>query len=737
MKCLKIQLSHCYGIKSLNAELDFESHGNVFAIYAPNGVMKTSFANTFQDVCKGSETSDRIWTNRETVRNITDEDDNNVLAENIFVIEPYNEGFRSDGISRLLVNDALRQRYEVIYRKIDELSNALVDKLKPLSGLKKNIKEELSKSITLDQNEFIIALTRVKAEVEAGSESPLAQVAFCTVFNSKVESVLLDQGFQEKIQDYVEKYDELVSKSTFFKKGVFTHNNAADIAKNLNKNGFFGADHSVFIRLGKKKVEIKSIQDLEYAIQSEKDKILTDKQLSSSFEKIDKQLTKNADLKKFRLCLEENRVLLSELSNPEKLKQNLWISYLIESKEEYLELMECIASGQSEINTIISEAKRQATLWAKVISIFNDRFSVPFVVRMDNQEDVILKSETPSISFDFLQDVSDDDSDCISIAEHELKNILSNGERRALYILNIIFEIEARKVSQQKTLFVVDDIADSFDYKNKYAIIEYLKAVGEEPLFRQVILSHNFDFYRTVSSRLYLKRESRMLASKTNDGILLQKEIYQKSAPFSHWRNHLDQDAMLIASIPFLRNLSEYSGDEPSFQRLTSLLHVKEDTDDFKVEELEALIKNILHDRSSLSLENPTTPVIDIIFRVSEDFMSNTDEVLALEDKVTLSIAIRLKAERFMIEKINDEDFWKGIDKNQTIQLMNRYKKDFPDEKETIRIFDRVNLMTPENIHLNSFMYEPILDLSAHHLRKLYASVSELQEVDTTLNSAG
>jgi hypothetical protein len=31
-----------------------------------------------------------------------------------------------------------------------------------------------------------------------------------------------------------------------------------------------------------------------------------------------------------------------------------------------------------------------------------------------------------------------------------------------------------------------------------------------------------------------------------------------------------------------------------------------------------------------------------------------------------------------------------------------------------------VILMTPENIHLNSFMFEPIIDMSDEHLRKLY-----------------
>jgi hypothetical protein len=34
--------------------------------------------------------------------------------------------------------------------------------------------------------------------------------------------------------------------------------------------------------------------------------------------------------------------------------------------------------------------------------------------------------------------------------------------------------------------------------------------------------------------------------------------------------------------------------------------------------------------------------------------------------------------------------------------------------------------MTPENIHVNSFMYEPIIDMSDVALRSLYAQVKTL-----------
>lgn len=726
MKKLLIDLEHCYGIKKLQTEFDFETNGDVFTVYAPNGVMKTSLANTFRDVSTGAVSMDRIQNTNETKRVIIDENGDEIVPECIFVIEPYNEGFRSDRISTLLVNEQLRKRYEDIHREVGEKAEILTGEMKQLTGLKKGVREELSDAITHDTNDFYRALARVREEVENGEETALGNVTYSDIFNPKVEPVLADPNFISKIEDYIQKYDELLSKSAFFRKGVFTHNNAAEIAKSLNTNGFFKADHSVYLRLKGKKVEITTLKELEEAIQAEKDMILTDDSLKSAFEAIDKQLQKNVDLKRFRSCLEENQIVISELAKPDRLRQKLWVEYLIRCKNAYQDLLASYNEGKEKIAEVVNEAKAERTKWAEVINIFNERFSVPFVVRMDNQEDVILRSEAPIMRFDFLEDSDDPDSAAVPVEEDHLMKVLSNGESRAFYILNILFEVEARKAAGQNTLFIVDDIADSFDYKNKYAIIEYLMEVGAEDGFQQLILSHNFDFYRTVSSRLNLKRQNRILASKENGTISLQKEIYQRSSPFSHWRQNLSNNSMLIASIPFLRNLAEYSGDDASYAKLTSLLHIKADTDQFSVADLETLIKKILHDQSALSLPGSSTLVKDMIYLAAKEIADDPADTSVLEDKVALSIAIRLKAEDFMILKINDEPFWNGITSNQTITLIKRFKDDFPGERENVQLLDQVNLMTPENIHLNSFMYEPILDLSAHHLKKLFAKVDAL-----------
>jgi hypothetical protein len=142
---------------------------------------------------------------------------------------------------------------------------------------------------------------------------------------------------------------------------------------------------------------------------------------------------------------------------------------------------------------------------------------------------------------------------------------------------------------------------------------------------------------------------------------------------------------------------------------------------------LEVLIKKILLDQAALALPNKADKVKALVYQVATDILNENPESHTLETKVALSIAIRLKAEEVMIQKINDNVFWAAITSNQTIELIKEFKSKFPAEKEAIKLFEQVNLMTPENIHLNSFMYEPILDLSAQHLKKLYGKLCAIK----------
>jgi len=720
VKKLKIKFENCYGIRKLNVEFDF-SKKNVVSVYAPNGVMKTSFAKTFKDAFSGIETTDRIYSDRKTIREITIDTNSELASNDIFVIEPYISEYSSDKVATLLVNKELRKEYEAIYEKINEKKGDLLKHLKKTSGLKneQEIEENLSQDIT-NKKDFFTALKRIRDEINDYMKNPkgIELIQYKNIFNEKTVDLLKDQTIINDLSEYIATYDKLLDSSTFFKKGVFNHNNAADIAKRLKENGWFKANHSVNIRIDNAERKILNEKELEEAIAKEKENIINNQELQIAFEKLDKTLAKNQGNKDFREYLENHKDIIPELKEPLAFKEKLWIAYLSQIKVEYENILALYDESKERIQKIVDEAEKQITQWQEVIDEFNERYSVPFKLKMMNQSDVILADQVPSINFEFT-----DGDKRKQVDKETLLNVLSQGEKRALYILNILFEIKARNSANQETLFIIDDIADSFDYKNKYAIIEYLKDIAKIEGFTLIILTHNFDFHRNVSSRLGILRNNRYCAVKYTNEIKLEEEKYQRN-PFNTWKDFSDPKYQ-IAAIPFVRNLAEYCGKNDVFEDLTCLLHQKDKTSTITIKNLEDIFTKIINIPTNQNFCMQEF-VEKRIYDLANGINSDTSEKMELEDKIILSMAIRLKAESILIEKINDNEFVTKIRENQTYKLVEKFKDMFPNEHDVIRLMDKVNLMTPENIHINSFMYEPILDMSNDHLKKLYSEIIKL-----------
>jgi len=79
-----------------------------------------------------------------------------------------------------------------------------------------------------------------------------------------------------------------------------------------------------------------------------------------------------------------------------------------------------------------------------------------------------------------------------------------------------------------------------------------------------------------------------------------------------------------------------------------------------------------------------------------------------------------------MIKALGDKFNESSITKNQTRVLFDIYKSNNPSESNNIKLLDKVNLMTPENIHVNAFMFEPLVDMSVNHLIDLYKLIKSL-----------
>ncbi len=298
-------------------------------------------------------------------------------------------------------------------------------------------------------------------------------------------------------------------------------------------NGFFAAKHPVNLNAGEKK-EITTQKDLEDLIAKEKEAISNDKELRKKFGEIEKVIHKNVTVREFEACLLDHEELLTKFAKMADFRQEVWKSYIDSRYDLYKALLDRYQAAEARRKEIEEQARKERTQWEEVIDIFNNRFFVPFKLEASNRVDVIL-GQQDLLSLDFI---FHDGTDQAPIDRQSMLQALSTGEKKALYVLNILFEIEARKKAGQDILIVVDDIADSFDYKNKYAIIQYLMGISESPHFKQILLTNNFDFYRTVESR-FVGYGNCLMTSKTSTGVALERAAGIKNVFLNDWKEAL------------------------------------------------------------------------------------------------------------------------------------------------------------------------------------------------------
>lgn len=312
--------------------------------------------------------------------------------------------------------------------------------------------------------------------------------------------------------------------------------------------------------------------------------------------------------------------------------------------------------------------------------------------------------------------------------------MLSTGEARALYILDIMYEFYTRWKDRKKTLFVFDDVADSFDYKNKFAIIDFLEDITkpDDTNFLAIILTHNFDFFRTVASRKICPAHQCRLAYKSDDGIKL--EAFKQSdilSPFENWRSKLDDPIVRVAFIPFLRNVIEYTQGRKNpdktvnadYMTLTRMVHYKDETEDLTVADYKTVFLKTFPNSQFPEIATDQH-ILEHILSTADD-CQNANDGINLEHKIVLSMATRIRAEKYMIGKIRSNEPNYETAKKQTGDLLKDFKEQFNNQPDKIGLLRRVNLITPANIHINSFMYEPILDMGFGELVKLYQEVKD------------
>ena len=66
-------------------------------------------------------------------------------------------------------------------------------------------------------------------------------------------------------------------------------------------------------------------------------------------------------------------------------------------------------------------------------------------------------------------------------------------------------------------------------------------------------------------------------------------------------------------------------------------------------------------------------------------------------------------------------------DSSQTGRWTELFCVEYPNEADTQKVLRSVSIVTPELLHVNAFMYEPIIDMSVMEIAETYSAVKSLQ----------
>lgn len=730
MNKIYLNLDHCFGITKLSQELTFEGE-NVVLIYAPNGLMKTSFAKTLQLYGQGK--ADKVKDVVEDIAgsiDIKDENDNIVLPASIYVSnceEPDVETPKN--ITSFLADNVLKLQYDTILKSLSEKQKALFKEISDHARSTDIVSEFVRTFCEGKPSLFYSKFEEIIGEV-VGNEV-CYDFKYNSIFDKDGKVRAFIDSNHDALKDYSDKYQAILQTSKLFKQNngkTFGTYQASELSKSVADNAFFEVSHKII--LGDGNTTIDSSTSLATLISNELSGILNNATVKKAFEKIDKKASANDSLRQFKEIIENCPDLVDKLLDYDNFHKEVWKGYLAKFKSKADDLLTAYQGAKPTLDSVLHQAAGQRTAWEKTISIFNRRFSVPFEVKIKNQTDLLLNEEAAALAFEYSTQTGQKEVESKVLEEV----VLSKGELRAFYTLQLLFAIEKMKHDGgQEHILVFDDISDSFDYKNKYAIVEYLSDLEDDIRFKMIILTHNFDFYRTIASRLRVKRNSTYMAYKdANDEIKFHQAEYLKE-PFKLIKNNADKPEFFIALVPMARNLIEYTKDisigkpQSDYLNLTSCLHVKIETASLTVNDIKQILCDNI-DVTNLPTENTASNIKDYIYSIAEELCNQQilDEI-HIENKIVFAVAIRLKTEDYLISKLKQvmlvedfNNFYSNIKSNQTSVLIKEFEKLCSPTHDIQLLIKEVNLITPENIHLNSFMFEPLVDMSVWRLKKLY-----------------
>ena len=696
------KMKNAFGIANLSLN-DKEPYFFQDVIYSRNGTFKTSFSKTLYEISKGniSEIQDRISeTKADLDIEIIDEFDNKIQdLINKFIV--FSRDIYEGDYKRL---SDYSKEYELIaidQKDKDNLDHLLSENLKePIFEL-----EAMCKKINLDLNKVVETLKpkgnnkvdkliNIFELIAQASDNDTSKINFKKIFQ-KPYDIIDDEKFKTSVANYIEVYNKRLNEELF--DDNFNENNCLDLINSLKKFSFLNETkgRGIIIK-GKPYYKIEEIEDI---FNKTIEEISTDSQIIEANKVLLKNLGNSKEAKVLKEEIINNPQLVQQLSLGRK---GAILSALKKSGIQYDSCIKILNIAKIKLTLLLEKVKEKSSIFDEALKVYINRFHPVFNVEIKNREESLLGLQVPTFVFKHKRNAD------IEIDEIKLYELLSSGERTSLNIIKFLVEYLANK--QNHPFIILDDIVETFDYANRYAFIEYINDLVREKT-SIIVLTHNFEFYKTISSRI---RNLRKLEAHSDNGkIYISKNSnLNKNIEDILTINSLEQ---LLFAIPYIREANVILKNDT--QMFNSLLHYNRQTKKIKLRQ----IKDLLGEKAKVKLElNANKGYLETLKEVVKNFKTVDDNNIV--KKTILAMYLRIVLE----EKIIQEDYslLDGINDFQLARLQDLYSTRL--SNKTNNLIEKIQLSTPEFIHGNVFMYEPLVDIEAKYLMEIKEELDKL-----------
>lgn len=698
MKKLVIKkLENAYGIKELKVSFDDNTLSQNL-VYSKNGTFKTSFSRCLYNLSNNEKEKieDRITKIPANIemKMIDDEGESNNLINKFLVFsrEIYEEKSLSDYEKELemLTIDKRKQEY------VQDLINSTLEE--PIAELQIN-----AKSINLDLQKALETLNipykgkldwylEVFKYIDGAPDENISEINLKTIFQ-KTYDILDNDNFQENINNYINIYNKKIKEELF--DDDFDENSCISFLESLKKTKFMNEDKKRGVILnGTSYYDYDSVQEI---INKTMKNIFSSSEILKSNQELIKSMGTSNEAQKLKKEIINNPLLIKQLSLGRKKIIRIALKNSGLQTKYWINILE---NAMSELKKIYDEVQNMNSKFERAIEIYKLRFRPVFDIKIKNKKESMLGLDLPSLYFKYKK------YDC-DIEEKFLYDILSSGEKTSLNIIKFIVEYISNKDS--KPFIILDDIVETFDYANRYAFIEYINDMvnDDTPV---IVLTHNFEFYRTLHSRI--KKLVPLVTNVDEKGRILIQECSKINRNIEDVLNVQSKKELFFA-IPYLREAKIILQENNEI--LNSCLHYKEKTLNLKLKD----IIDLFPKKIKLDID-PNLFYLDELENVLSSIkMTNNYDLV---EKTIYSIGCRVFLEQKIIQK--NFDLIKDVNENQFAYIIKKYHNQL--NEKVLELAERVSISTPEFIHGNAFMYEPLIDIDGFYLKELYDDIKKL-----------